>query len=43
MTMAAPLLELHGVVAGYGPVTVLNGLSWQVAAGGYERLYQESL
>ena len=31
--MATPLLELHEVVAGYGPVTVLNGLSLQVAAG----------
>jgi branched-chain amino acid transport system ATP-binding protein len=29
--MATPLLELHEVVAGYGPVTVLNGLSLQVA------------
>jgi branched-chain amino acid transport system ATP-binding protein len=29
--MAAPLLELHDVVAGYGPVTVLNGLSLSVA------------
>jgi branched-chain amino acid transport system ATP-binding protein len=31
--MAAPLLELHDVVGGYGPVTVLNGLSLTVAAG----------
>jgi branched-chain amino acid transport system ATP-binding protein len=31
--MAAPLLELHEVVAGYGPVTVLNGLSFSVAQG----------
>ena len=30
------LLELHDFVAGYGPMTVLNGLSLQVAAG--ERL-----
>ena len=29
--MTAPLLELHDVVAGYGPVTVLNGLSFSVA------------
>lgn len=29
--MPAPLLELHDVVAGYGPVTVLNGLSLAVA------------
>ena len=30
--MTAPaLLELHDVVAGYGPVTVLNGLSLAVA------------
>lgn len=29
--MAAPLLELHDVVAGYGPITVLNGLSLAVA------------
>ncbi len=28
--MTAPLLELHDVVAGYGPVTVLNGLSLAV-------------
>ncbi|WP_298825714.1 ABC transporter ATP-binding protein [uncultured Piscinibacter sp.] len=28
--MAAPLLELHEVVAGYGPITVLNGLSLAV-------------
>ena len=28
---SAALLELHGVVAGYGPVTVLNGLSLAVA------------
>ena len=26
-----PLLALHDVVAGYGPVTVLNGLSFEVA------------
>jgi branched-chain amino acid transport system ATP-binding protein len=31
-----PVLELDGVVAGYGPVTVLNGLTLAVAAG--ERL-----
>jgi branched-chain amino acid transport system ATP-binding protein len=29
--MATPLLELQDVVAGYGPVTVLNGLSFTVA------------
>ncbi|MBX3605670.1 MAG: ABC transporter ATP-binding protein [Piscinibacter sp.] len=29
--MTAPLLELQAVVAGYGPVTVLNGLSLAVA------------
>lgn len=29
--MTAPLLELHEVVAGYGPITVLNGLSLAVA------------
>ncbi len=29
--MAAALLELHDVVAGYGPITVLNGLSLTVA------------
>lgn len=29
--MTAPLLELHDVVAGYGPITVLNGLSLAVA------------
>ena len=29
--MATPLLELHDVVAGYGPITVLNGLSLTVA------------
>ncbi len=29
--MTAPLLELHDVVAGYGPITVLNGLSLTVA------------
>jgi branched-chain amino acid transport system ATP-binding protein len=29
--MTAALLELHDVVAGYGPVTVLNGLSFSVA------------
>lgn len=29
--MATPLLELHDVVAGYGPMTVLNGLSFSVA------------
>ena len=34
--MSAPLLQIDDVVAGYGPVTVLNGLSLQVAAG--ERL-----
>ena len=28
---ATPLLELHDVVAGYGPITVLNGLSFNVA------------
>ena len=28
---AGALLELHGVVAGYGPVTVLNGLTFGVA------------
>ena len=27
------LLQLHDIVAGYGPVTVLNGLSLHVAAG----------
>ena len=31
MTTAPNLLELHDVVAGYGPVTVLNGLSLTVA------------
>ena len=31
-----PLLQMHGVVAGYGPITVLNGLSLSVARG--ERL-----
>ena len=30
--MTAALLELHDVVAGYGPITVLNGLSFNVAA-----------
>jgi branched-chain amino acid transport system ATP-binding protein len=29
--MTAPLLELQDVVAGYGPITVLNGLSLTVA------------
>ncbi len=29
--MTQPLLELHDVVAGYGPTTVLNGLSFTVA------------
>jgi branched-chain amino acid transport system ATP-binding protein len=29
--MIAPLLELQDVVAGYGPITVLNGLSFDVA------------
>ena len=29
--MSQPLLELHNVVAGYGPITVLNGLSFSVA------------
>ncbi len=29
--MTTPLLELHDVVAGYGPITVLNGLSFTVA------------
>ena len=29
--MAAPLLELHSVAAGYGPMTVLNGLTFSVA------------
>ncbi len=28
--MTTPLLELHNVVAGYGPITVLNGLSFKV-------------
>lgn len=36
MSSSTPLLALHEVVAGYGPVTVLNGLSLQVQAG--ERL-----
>lgn len=31
--MGNTLLELHEVVAGYGPVTVLNGLSFSVAPG----------
>ena len=31
--MATALLELHDVVAGYGPITVLNGLSLRVDAG----------
>lgn len=31
--MATALLELHDVVAGYGPITVLNGLSMRVDAG----------
>lgn len=31
--MGTALLELHEVVAGYGPVTVLNGLSFSVAPG----------
>lgn len=34
--MERPLLELHDVVAGYGPITVLNGLTFSVAA--HERL-----
>ena len=29
--MTTPLLELHDVVAGYGPMTVLNGLTFSVA------------
>ena len=29
--MDRPLLELHDVVAGYGPITVLNGLTFGVA------------
>ncbi len=29
--MDRPLLELHDVVAGYGPITVLNGLTLRVA------------
>lgn len=29
--MSAPLLELQDVVAGYGPITVLNGLSFAIA------------
>ena len=29
--MTTPLLELHNVVAGYGPITVLNGVSFTVA------------
>jgi branched-chain amino acid transport system ATP-binding protein len=29
--VTTPLLELHNVVAGYGPITVLNGLSFNVA------------
>lgn len=29
--MTASLLEMHDVVAGYGPITVLNGLSLRVA------------
>ncbi|KQW37720.1 ABC transporter ATP-binding protein [Rhizobacter sp. Root404] len=29
--MNTPLLELHDVVAGYGPMTVLNGLTFSVA------------
>ena len=33
MNPGAPLLELQGVVAGYGPVTVLNGLGMAVEAG----------
>ncbi len=31
MAGARPLLELHDVVAGYGAITVLNGLSFSVA------------
>ena len=31
--MADSLLELHDVVAGYGPITVLNRLNLRVAAG----------
>jgi branched-chain amino acid transport system ATP-binding protein len=31
--MEPPLLELHDVVAGYGAVTVLNGLSLRIAPG----------
>ena len=30
--MSTPLLEFHDVVAGYGPITVLNGLSFTVVA-----------
>jgi len=30
--MTTPLLEFHDVVAGYGPITVLNGLSFSVAS-----------
>ena len=29
--MSTPLLEFHDVTAGYGPITVLNGLSFSVA------------
>ena len=32
MSMPSALLELESVVAGYGPTTVLNGLSFSVAA-----------
>ena len=31
--MTQPLLELHDVVAGYGPITVLNRLNFAVAPG----------
>lgn len=34
--MGTPVLELKDVVAGYGPTTVLNGLTWTLAAS--ERL-----
>lgn len=30
--MSAPVLKLHDVVAGYGPTTVLNGLTFDVSA-----------
>ena len=32
-SVSAPMLQLQDVVAGYGPVTVLNGLSMEVQAG----------